>query len=271
MKITSITIKRTCTLLIAAFLWYGCQDMDTPELGDYPQDANAPGGPLNFYVAFDGTSSDPLMNAVDSIRAKFPTENPLQSVEGISGKAINGNVPKKFVSYSKPNDWAAKAESFTISFWAKHGAPTQTEFPFSLVSDNWALASMFCLVEGTVEKPVVKLFIDEQPGDKWFEWLNDDSVPGLFDGQWYHLVFVYDATTSGMTLYKDGVAYATKFWDNHGPIKLKDNKVTGFRIGGSGNPDEGWMNSWTGDLDQFRLYSKALTVAEINDLYTNKK
>jgi hypothetical protein len=69
MKITSITIKRTCTLLIAAFLWYGCQDMDTPELGDYPQDANAPGGPLNFYVAFDGTSSDALMNAVDSIRA----------------------------------------------------------------------------------------------------------------------------------------------------------------------------------------------------------
>ena len=30
-----------------------------------------------------------------------------------------------------------------------------------------------------------------------------------------------------------------------------DANVLGFRIGGAGNPAEGWMNSWTGDLDQF--------------------
>lgn len=270
MKINISIIKKAFGIACISLV-IGCQNMDSPELGDYPKDANAVGGPLKFYVAFDGTTSDPLMNAVDSIRAKFPIENPLTSVDGINGKAMKGDVPKKFISYAKPNDWVVKSESFTIAFWERHGAPTQTEFPFSLVSDNWAKANMFCLMEGTPEKPVIKLFIDEQPGDKWFEWVNAESVPGIFDGQWHHLAFVYDSATSGMTLYKDGVAYATKVWDNHGPIKLKDAKVSGFRIGGSGNPEEGWMNSWTGDLDQFRMYSTALTSAEINDLYSSKK
>jgi hypothetical protein len=28
---------------------------------------------------------------------------------------------------------------------------------------------------------------------------------------------------------------------------------------------EGWMNSWTGDLDQFRTYDKAIQLAEVNN------
>jgi hypothetical protein len=271
MKINQSFIKKALGIALISLVFIGCQDMDRPELGDYPVDANAPGGPLKFYVAFDGATTNSLMNAVDSIRAKFPTDNPLESTTGISGKALKGGKPKLFVSYSKPNDFVANSASFTVAFWEKHAAPTQTEFAFSLLSDNWAKANMFCLFEGSAASPTVKFFVDEQPGDKWFEWVNAESVPGLYDGQWHHLAFVYDGSTSGMTLYKDGVAFATKTWTGHGNMKLKDSKVMGFRIGGSGNPAEGWMNSWTGDLDQFRMYGKALSVAEINELFTKKK
>jgi hypothetical protein len=62
-----------------------CQKMKKPGLGDFPKDVNEPGGPLKFYTAFDGTSTDPLMNAVDSIRATFASDNPFTSVAGISG------------------------------------------------------------------------------------------------------------------------------------------------------------------------------------------
>ena len=271
MKIETSFIKKAFGIALISLVFIGCQNMDRPELGDYPKDANAPGGPLKFYVAFDGATTNSLMNAVDSIRAKFPTDNPLESTTGISGKALKGGKPKQFVSYSKPNDFAANAASFTIAFWSKHGPPTQTEFVFSVVSDNWAKANMFCLFEGSVANPIIKLFVDEQPGDKWFEWINSEKIPGVYDGQWHHLAFVYDGLTSGMTLYKDGVAFATKTWTNHGNIKLKEEKVLGFRIGGAGNPAEGWMNSWTGDLDQFRMYGKALTLAEVNELFTKKK
>jgi len=270
MKIDTSFIKKAFGITLISLVFIGCQNMDRPELGDYPKDANSPGGPLKFYVAFDGTTTNELMNAVDSIRAKFPTDNPLKSTEGISGKGIKGEA-KKYVAYSKPNDFAANCASFTIAFWSKHGTKTQTEFAFSILSDNWAKANMFCLFEGTDSAPIVKFYIDEQPGENWFEWLGTQKISGLYDGQWHHLAFVYDASKSGMTVYKDGVAFATRLWFNHGNIKLKSDKVLGFRIGGAGDPSQGWMNSWTGDLDQFRMYGKALTLAEINELYTKKK
>src|SRR5688500_8553552 len=77
-----------------AALFFGllsCQKMERPKLGEYPKDANPPGGPMKFYVAFDGTTNDPLMNAVDSVRANFPASNPLASVDGVKGKAVKGN------------------------------------------------------------------------------------------------------------------------------------------------------------------------------------
>lgn len=271
MKNFKFSFRKAGMIILATVLVTGCQNMDKPEVGDYPVDQNPPGGPLKFYVPFDGETNNPLLNAVDQIRAKFPSQNPLTQIDGISGKAVKGETPKKFIAYPKPNDFTTTTDSFSISLWTKHGAPTQTEFVFSLTSDNWAKASMFMLVEGTVAQPVIKLFVDQQPGDKWFEWVGANSVPGMFDDQWHHIVFKYDASTSGMTIYKDGVAYSTQVWAGHGAFQLDDSKITGLRIGGSGNPEEGWMNSWTGGIDQFRMYNIALTDAEIQELYTNHK
>lgn len=275
MRINIAMIKKTFGIVFISIAFIGCQEMDKPALGDYPQDENPVGGALKFYVPFDDNTSDPLRFAVDNIRAKFPNENPLAQTEGIKGKGIKGGVPKKNIAYSSANDFAATAKSFTVSLWLKHDAPTQTEFVFALTSDNWAKASMFMMVEGTVEKPVIKLFVDEQPqtggSDKWFEWVNEKSVPGIFDNQWHHFAFVYDAATSTMLFYKDGVAKEPNSqWSNHGNIKFNTSRIAGFRIGGSGNPDEGWMNSWTGSLDQFRMYAAPLTAAEVSQLFTGK-
>src|ERR1700754_2362705 len=90
--------------LAACVLMFGCQKKDRPGLGDYPKDNNPPGGPLNFYLAFNGTTSNAAMNAVDSIRANFPASNPLTSTDGISGKAVKGEA-KKYIKFAKPNDW----------------------------------------------------------------------------------------------------------------------------------------------------------------------
>lgn len=275
MKINISLIKKALGIVFV-LVTMGCQDMDRPELGDYPVDENPPGGPLKFYVPFENNTTDPLRFAVDNIRAKFPSDNPLTQTEGINGKAAQGGEAKKFIAYSSANDFAATAGSFTVSFWAKHKAPTQTEFLFALTSDNWAKAAFFVMVEGSVDKPIIKLFVDEQPttggSDKWFEWVNTTSVPGVFDDKWHHYAFVYNGTNSTMVLYRDNVVYQpASQWTGHGNVKFNTSKVGSFRIGGSGNPDEGWMNSWTGALDQFRLYSSALTAAEVNALFTGKE
>lgn len=273
MKNLNSIFRKTFGIGLLSLAFFGCQEMDRPELGDYPKDVNQPGGPLKFYVPFDDTTTDPLKFAVDNIRAKFPSDNPLVATEGITGKGALGGVAKKFIAYSSANDFAATASSMTVAFWGKHDAPTQTEFAFTLTADDhWARASMFLLLEGSVASPVMKLMVDDQNGDKWFEWVGGNSVPGIFDNQWHHLAFVYDAATSIMTCYKDGVAYLPNSqWDNHGAIKFKTNKINGFRIGGSGNPDEGWMNSYTGSIDNFRLYNTPLSAADVQTLFTEKK
>jgi len=268
------SILKILSISCLSLILTNCQDMERPELGEYPKDqANLPAGNLRFFVPFDKSGTD-LKNKFAEELSGYPCfapDNTITQVDGISGKAFKGGGSQVFLKYLNSNDFANKAGSFTVAFWEKNGDSSNTEFAFSMTSDNWAKASMFALFEGTAAIPTIKFFIDEQPGDKWFEWPSDSSLTGIYDNQWHHLAFVYDATTSGMTLYIDGVAKSTKTWAGHGAVKFNTSKINGFRIGGSGNPSEGWMKSWSGSLDQFRMYVSALTPAEVNDLYINKK
>ncbi len=164
-KNTGAQLFSTIGLAMLVLLLTACQKMDRPDLGDYPRDSNPPGGPLKFYVAFDGTTANPLMNAVDSIRASFASDNPFSTVDGISGKAVQG-VNKKFIKYAKPNDWASIAQSFSISFWYKKDGQTKNntggngpEHVISFKSSNghWSGSSMLLFLEGNNAGCAVKV------------------------------------------------------------------------------------------------------------------
>jgi hypothetical protein len=277
--------KMLFTFTLFVVMVTACQKMDRPALGNYAQDANAPGGPLKFYAAFDGSSTNPLMNGVDSIRANFPSDNPFASITGISGKGIQGDGVK-IVKYAGANDFPSTASSFTVAFWEKrNGAPQgNASFFYHLASNNgyWTGGSaMFGLFDwGTVnDSAILKLdCVDANGGDNWFQWVNngpgnDQRVYKIMDNNWHHIAFVYDASTSTMTLYVDGKANPyTQKWGTHGGVNLDATKVNGLDIGGCRNiPTMGWGQSWDGGLDQFRLYSKALASADVASLYTNKQ
>src|SRR5579885_2306101 len=102
----SIKYNQVFPLLALCILVVGCQKMTKPAMGNYPKDANPPGGPLKFYAAFDGTTSNTLMNGVDSIRANFPANNPLPSIDGVSGKAVQGDGTK-YIKYAAANDFSS--------------------------------------------------------------------------------------------------------------------------------------------------------------------
>lgn len=259
-----------------------CQKMERPTLGDYLKDANPPGGPLKFYAAFDGTSSNVLMNAVDSIRANFASTNPLATVDGISGKAIKG-ADGKSLTYANANDFKS-ATSLSIAFWMKNTDAGRTEFVFSLVDDKygWHHSAIFLLLEhGSPTATTLKLGLMDQ----WLEFpdANKFQKP-LLDGNWHHIAFVYDQATSKMKYYFDGAevsgvpasASDVKSGGNpRGPLDLKTSHkliLGGWNKHGSAEgPGDDWIKSYTGSLDQFRLYSKALTAAEVAELYSGKK
>ncbi|MDE3145628.1 MAG: LamG domain-containing protein [Bacteroidota bacterium] len=272
------------TVLVLAMVITSCQKLDRPALGAYPQDANPPGGPLKFYTAFDGTTSNPLMNGVDSIRANFPSVNPFTQIAGISGKAVQGDGTK-IIQYASANDFVSTASSFSISFWEKrNGAPQgNASFAFHLASSNgyWTGgSSMFCLFDwGTVnDSAIIKVdVVDAKMADNWFQWVknsstDDQRVYKIMDNNWHHIVFVYDATTSKLTLYVDGTANPhQQSWGTHGAANMDASKITGLDIGGNRHvKDMGWGMQWDGGLDQFRMYSKALSASEITALYNGK-
>lgn len=282
-KLNSI-FRKFLGIGLLVFAFFGCQPMDRPVLGDYPKDEGVVGGPLKFYVNFDIASTNPLLVAVDNVRAGFPMDNPLTTIDGISGKGIQG-ATAKFINYAKPNDFGSTAKSFTISFWEKRNGQTQNnmltngpEYPFSLTTSNghWSGSTFMLMFEGNNTASAVKfVLVDKNMADTWLTWEGGESVAGLLDNTWHHCAFVYDATTSGLTFYKDGIAISTKTWGGHGNINLDDSKITALRIGagpGTNYNTDDWLSStWKGGLDQFRMYGTALTATEIKALFTDKK
>ena len=276
--------KRNKHIQYAAFLFslcvimFSCQKMDRPQLGDYAKDANPPGGPLKFYVAFDGTTSDPLMNAVDSVRATFPSDNPLASVDGVKGKSVDGVIDKA-IKYPSANDFK-NSTSCTISMWVNNTVNPNTELYFSLVDkDYWHQSSAFLLVEhATVDSCTFKFALM----DHWIEFNNQTFKRPLFNGQWHHLVFTYDETNSKLLIYFDGQIVPTPgtsgdFTNGGAPLgqlnlRSSSNLVlSGWnKHAGLTGPTDSWISAFTGKMDQFRLYGRVLTASEVLALYNSK-
>ena len=255
-----------------------CQKMDRPELAaDFPKDTNPPGGPLKFYAAFDG-------GEVDSIRATFGSPVNANWSQGVSGQAYKGGATS-YIKYPSANDFR-NATSFTYSFWFKSPNPpagigAQFVFAQATSTDIWTKSDIFLLMEDGGQSNnglgAFKFYILDQ----WLEFVGDHRIPVLND-QWHHFAFVYDETTSKLTTYVDGAALTNlpsnktdvKNGGNpRGAVNLKNS--TGLVIGGPGHhhtgatPD-GWMANFRGELDQFRVYSRPLSAAEVGELFTKK-
>lgn len=281
------------TAIALLLLVASCQKMSRPELGNYPVDANSPTGPLKFYAAFDGTTSNPLMNAVDSIRATFPSDNPFTSGAGIAGSGVTG-VNQKYIKYPSFNTWAASS-SFSISVWFKQNGQTKnnngTNGPSYIMSlkasdgYHWSNAVGFLFLEGNNTACAIKsMFVspsnpadpNSSPSDAWFTWEGGQSIAGLCNDQWHHLVLTYDESNSSVKLFIDGVQNPNvKTWGGHGAIRLSTTKITEYRIGaGPSNSfaSDDWLAcTFKGSLDQLRMYGVVLTAAEIQALFANKR
>jgi hypothetical protein len=255
------------------FVLGSCQKMDRPVLGDYPKDANAPGGPLKFYAAFDGISADALRNAVDSVRANFAASNPLVSVAGITGKGVQG-IGTKAIKYTSANDFKG-VTSCTISMWVNNTVNPNTELYFSLVDkDYWHQSSAFLLVEhAAVDKCTFKVALM----DHWVEYTNQSFTKPLFNGQWHHIAFTYDEVTSILKVYFDGLEVPTPGTSGNlglGKLNLKNASnlvLSGWnKHAGLDGPTDGWISAFTGKMDQFRLYGKVLSASEVLALFNSK-
>jgi Concanavalin A-like lectin/glucanases superfamily len=279
MKLFNHISKYTGTALLCGLLFFNCQKMDRPALGDYPKDTNPPGGPLKFYAALDGKS-------VDSIRAVFGNDNDASYVEGgVSGKALQLDGSKNgFVAFPSANEFG-KSASFTISFWInvtlaqKDNNHAVGVLAFANSNNFWSNIVFYAdnNTKGTTDSMDLKIhFNAPDNGDNWnFAGYNfAHAWPHMYDGQWHQVAFTYDAGTKTGTVYRDGAQFDQKLnqtiaFENSSQLILGGfQEAAGIKDTYSNNT---WMAGFAGKIDQVRLYGVALSAADIAALHTNKQ
>jgi hypothetical protein len=282
-----IKIPALAILLLAALS--SCQKLSKPVLGDdYPKDeVTLPPGDLRFYLSFDSTSEDAKqlnIRFADSISG-YPSFFPDPSttyVDGVRGTAYQGST-STFLHYLNANDFGT-ATSFTISFWLqatidqKDHVNADGIMALSSTTNFWSNVVIYADHESsTSDSMQLKFHFANGSGDNWdfAGYTGDLRWPKMYDGNWHHVAFVYDAPSATATLYRDGVQFDQK---TNETIAF-DGNATQSVVGGFQEAvnivdtyaNNSWMSGWPGALDQIRLYSSALSASDIQALYNNKQ
>ncbi|HEX9509738.1 MAG TPA: LamG domain-containing protein [Puia sp.] len=280
---TTALVIATCAVLI------GCQKTVKPGLPkDYPTDnVTLLGGNLRFYVNFDSTTpADKQINVrfKDSI-SNYPSFFPDPSttvVPGVHGTAYQGSTGT-FLHYLNANDFPL-AKSFTIAFWLqatiaeKDHSNADGVLALSSTKNFWSNVVVFADHEtSTSDSMVLKFHFANGSGDNWdfAGYSGPKRWPHMYDGNWHHVAFTYDATASTATLYRDGVQFDQKTNETI----VFDGNASQLVVGGFQEAvnivdtyaNNSWMSGFPGAIDQIRLYSAALSASDVQALYTNKQ
>jgi len=260
-------------------------DDDFPE-GDAPPVA---GGytnsnevaPANLVAHF------PFENSVADAKAAVTggvTSGTTSFVTGRKGMAYQGST-NGFIGYASPGP-IATLTSFTVSLWintSKHDGGAQGLFTLAK-QDGSFWGNFFLMIEGNnspENKMFMKLHMEKNNApfvEHWIEPFGDFRPDDMYNA-WRHVAWTYDQATSKVGFFVNGVKRTlppgsdTRVADGTGtPLgALNFKNPTKFVIGGFqnqlGSPfnsPEPWMLNYTGKLDEFRIYNKALSETEIS-------
>lgn len=240
--------------------------------------------------------------APSNLVAHFPFDGSVADAKGaVTGGQLNGNtswVPGRkgqaykgsttgFISYTNPGP-IATLTSFTVSMWIntqKHDGGAQGVFMLAK-QDGSFWGNFFMMIEGNnspSNRMFMKLHIEKNDApfiEHWIEPHGDFRPDDMYNG-WRHVAWTYDATTSKVGFFINGDKRALPpNAENRkadpagtplGPLNFKNPTrfvIGAFQnqLGAPFNSPEPWMLPYTGALDEFRVYNKALSAQEITAL-----
>ena len=133
----------------------------------------------------------------------------------------------------------------SVTVWARWDGLTNQYQGLIGKRNTWAAADMMWQIECEISSGVVRIQREGNPDIQ-------DSSFVLETGEWEHVAFTFDGTTS--TLYRNGEVVAS------GDFSFGGNPdaalVLGCSVAGGGNP-------FNGALDDIRIYNRALSSDEI--------
>jgi hypothetical protein len=180
----------------------------------------------------------------------------------------------------------------TFTFWLWHNVDFRQ-------AHDWASVLVFHRnVPGTGDAQTMETQLPAQPfsgsgtSSPWLRWVDmrvssetglqgaSGSRPSMIWGKWNHYALVYDTTGHQMRMYVNGKQISGAANDNFttpwGPSATGDGNANTVRIATRGNSTDPASETgydgggfWQGRIDDMRLYSKALSVNEVQYLATD--
>jgi hypothetical protein len=226
MKLKQIMIAMT-VLLLACGVCYG-------DLNDG----------LVAYYPFDGNANDESGNGNDGTEY-----NGVTYIYGIKGGAAGFEGVDDYIEI--PHSTTLEPSVFSISLWVK----TLKSTPGShILNTNDQLSCNHGYNISQYIDGRIGFAIDQLPscGDDVVSIGSDESIN---DGNWHHVVVVYNST---MSLYVDSILQKLKNTANYAKTGRP------IRIGNALNNNE---KIFQGSIDEIRFYNRVLTQSEIHELY----
>jgi hypothetical protein len=226
--------------------------------------------------------------------------------DGQIGKAYTNtkkmNIEEAYLKFklAKGNAFS-KLESMTFSAWVL--VPTPLPDPSDNTKKLTAKGAIFSF-NGTGVEPVWPSFvylldnegINEETNEPWMQFngridfLSVEDKPAMWPNvsdkayagkdKWFHIARTYDATTGAWANFANGLKINDGLFtpknggkDPAGAIKAAfADDCNALYLGGwasriEGKASDTWLNYFCGSIDEVRFYNKALSEAEILDLY----
>jgi hypothetical protein len=244
---------------------YGTEKSFFVPVNGYNKSSQVAAANLAAYWAFNGGYSDSVSHTAGTPNhasaISFVTGKIGQAVQIASPGYINSNITSTI----------ANLKSFTMVCWIKQPAslatgPT-TYMPFSLnqAGYSWEQTKFFMLFNNgdNASNSYGKICLMDQWFDQGQVW------PRMLDGNWHQMAISYDGVIGALRVYIDGVLLSQSSTASFAP-QANFGSADSFTLGGPSdatNAANGWMNSLSGILDEFRVFNKTLTLSEIQSLY----
>ncbi|MEI7503192.1 MAG: hypothetical protein WCJ61_07900 [Paludibacter sp.] len=257
---------------------------------------------LVAYFSFDTDGVD----KIGSLTPSNTATTTVTFTDGRRGKAYQGTADglKSGLLYTLPATSKLKSlKTFSFSMWTKMVANTllTTDAPEQMVfqidgTGDWVWGNLFFLQHRNWPAATIEKDRDFAEMDCYF-WKDDATAnkgqrgSGWFlnaaQPQWKHIICTYNNATSEYHAYVNGVQVTAfdgteytgvKRWQDAaktiplGDLKFKDAEhlVIGAwsdRLKGTSLQTDDWASPYKGQLDEFRVYDRALTAAEAKALY----
>ena len=197
------------------------------------------------------------------IQDRFGNSNSAYSLDG-SDDYIHFD-DNMLSEWSFNNGWIE--ESFTISFWAKSSESAREPIIAFGVHENGNIYGAGSSYKGMITR------FDSQISFNSYDWGFYYSTTKTYDDSWHHYVLVWDYDTAYRKIYIDGNLAAQNNTSSFRRFKIRDKALSIGREryetdGSTDDPGLGAQGTYTGSVDEVRIWNLALSSSEISSLYT---